>query len=51
MNKPKCDEYDCINFLIATQRIYSCTSSKSSTEKENVPAHDSFIEGSNNIVA
>lgn len=25
MNKPRCDEYDYINFLIATQKVYTCT--------------------------
>jgi putative transposase len=43
MNKPRCDEYDYINFLIATQRIYSCTeAAKVQPEKENAPAHDSL---------
>jgi len=43
MNPPKCNENDYINFLIATQRVFSCTEAgKVQPDQENGPAHDSF---------
>jgi len=43
MNKPKYNEYDYINFLITTQRIYSCTEAERvQPQKEDAPAHDSL---------
>ena len=42
MNPPKCDEYDYINFLMASPRIFSCTEAeKVQPEQETSPAHDS----------
>ena len=41
MNPPKCNEYDYINFLIATQKAYSCTEAERvQPDQENPPAHD-----------
>jgi len=43
MNPPKCDEYDYINFLIATPRVYSCTeAARVQPEQEDPPAHDAL---------
>lgn len=43
MNKPRCNEYDYISFLIATQRTYTCTeAAKVQPKKENAPHHDSL---------
>lgn len=43
MNKPKCDEYDYINFLVAAQRVFSAVeAAKSHPEGENAPAHDAY---------
>ena len=43
MNKPRCNEYDYISFLIATQRIYTCTEvARVQPEKEDAPQHDSL---------
>jgi len=43
MNRPRCDEHDYINFLIATQKDYTCTeAAKVQPEKENAPCHDSL---------
>lgn len=46
MNPPKVDEFDYINFLIAAQRVFTCTeASRSQPEKddeERGPAHDAF---------
>lgn len=41
MNPPKCNEYDYINFLIATQKADSCTEAERvHLDQENPPAHD-----------
>ena len=47
INPPKCSEFDYINFLIASSRVFSCTeASKCSFTNSNspspAPAHDSF---------
>jgi len=45
INPPKCSEFDYINFLIASSRVFSCTeASKCSFINSNspAPAHDSF---------
>ena len=43
MNRPRCDEYDYINFLVATQKVYTCTeAARVQPEAENVPCHDSL---------
>jgi putative transposase len=46
MNKSKVTEYDYINFLIGTQKVYSCTESERvhpDSNDEISPAHDSYI--------
>ena len=41
MNPPKCNDLDYINFLIATQRVYSCTeAARVQPPQLNPPAHD-----------
>ncbi len=43
MNPPKVNEYDYIDFLIGTQRVYSCTeAARVQPEEENAPAHDAI---------
>jgi Transposase DDE domain len=43
MNTPKCNEYDYIDFLIATPKVYSCTEAARVQPKEDDAAsHDSF---------
>lgn len=43
MNAPKCNEFDYIDFLIATPKVYSCTeAARVQPEKASLPAHDSF---------
>ena len=43
MNAPKCNEFDYINFLIATPKVYSCTeAARVQPEQAARPAHDSF---------
>jgi putative transposase len=43
MNPPKCDALDYIHFLIAAQRVFSCTeAARSQPPGENAPAHDAF---------
>jgi FOG: Transposase and inactivated derivatives len=43
INPAKCSEFDYINFLIASSRVFSCTeASKCSFFDSNSPAHDSF---------
>ncbi|MDF2577801.1 MAG: transposase family protein, partial [Chlamydiales bacterium] len=43
MNKPKCTELDYINFLIASQRLYSCTKAERVLYfPENPASHDAF---------
>jgi hypothetical protein len=41
MNPPKSDEYDYINFLIATPKVFSCTEAERvQPDAENPPSHD-----------
>jgi putative transposase len=43
MNKPKCSEYDYINFLVAAQRVFSAVeAAHSHPEGEGKPAHDAY---------
>ncbi len=43
MNPPKVNEYDYINFLIATQKAYSSVEAERvQPESENSPAHDAI---------
>ena len=45
MNPPKCDEIDYIHFLIAAQRVFSCTEAARSQPgygTGEAPAHDAF---------
>ena len=43
MNRPKCEELDYINFLIAAQRVFSSTeASRTHPAEEQGPAHDAY---------
>jgi putative transposase len=43
MNKPKCTEYDYINFMVVAQTVFSTTeASRSHPEGEQVVAHDAY---------
>lgn len=43
MNKPRCSEYDYIDFLIATPRSYSCVEAAAvQPERDKMPKHDAF---------
>lgn len=43
MNKPKCDDLNYIHFLIAAQRVFTCTeAARCQPEGEGSPAHDAF---------
>jgi len=43
MNPPKADELDYIHFLIAAQKVFTCTeAARSAPEAQNPPAHDAF---------
>jgi putative transposase len=43
MNKPKCTEYDYINFLVAAQKVFSAVEAgRSHPESERQPAHDAY---------
>ncbi len=43
MNRPKVNEYDYINFLIATQKGYSCVEAERvQPESEQAAAHDAI---------
>lgn len=43
MNPPKCHEIDYINFLVATQKAFSCTeAARVQPEQDNPPAHDAL---------
>jgi putative transposase len=43
MNRPKCTEYDYIQFLIAAQTAFTCTEAATSQpEQADPPAHDAF---------
>ena len=52
MNLPKFDEYDYINFLIATPKVFSCTEAERvQPDTENPPSHDAvtrFLRRSGN---
>jgi len=42
MNPPKCNENDYINFLMATQKVFSCTEAgKVQPDAADAPCHDS----------
>lgn len=43
MNKPKVTDYDYIDFLIGTQKVYSCTEAERvQPDKTGGPSHDAF---------
>jgi putative transposase len=43
MNPPKADELDYIHFLIAAQKVFTCTeAARSAPGSFNPPAHDAF---------
>jgi putative transposase len=43
VNAPKCNEYDYIDFLIATPRVYSCTeAARVQPNDDDAPAHDAI---------
>ncbi|HEY4699552.1 MAG TPA: IS701 family transposase, partial [Nitrososphaerales archaeon] len=43
MMPAKIDEFDYINFLVAAQRVFTCTeASRSQPEGGSRPAHDAF---------
>jgi len=43
VNAPKCNEYDYIDFLIATPRVYSCTeAARVQPDDNDAPAHDAI---------
>lgn len=43
MNKPKCDEQDYINFLVAAQKVFSATeAARSHPEGKETVAHDAY---------
>lgn len=43
MNRPKCDELDYINFLIAAQQVFSSVeASRTHPAEEQAPAHDAY---------
>jgi putative transposase len=46
MNPPKCDELDYIQFLVAAQKVFTCTeaarSQPETTSPKPPPAHDAF---------
>ena len=43
MNPPKCDDLDYIHFLIAAQKVFTCTeAARCAPEGKNAPAHDAF---------
>jgi hypothetical protein len=43
MNPPKCDDLDYIHFLIAAQKVFTCTeAARCAPEGERAPAHDAF---------
>ena len=43
MNRPKCDEMDYINFLIAAQRVFSSVeAAQTHPVEEQAPAHDAY---------
>ncbi len=43
MNSPKCDDLDYIHFLIAAQKVFTCTeAARCQLGREEAPAHDAF---------
>ena len=43
MNAPKCNEYDYIDFLIATPRVYTCTeAARVQPDDDDAPSHDAI---------
>jgi hypothetical protein len=42
MNAPKVNEYDYINFWIATQKVYSCTEAERVQSESTAAAHDAI---------
>lgn len=43
MNAPKCNEYDYIDFLIATPKVYSCTeAARVQPDDDDPPSHDAI---------
>jgi len=43
MNRPKCDAFDYIHFLIAAQEVFTCTeAARCQPEEADPPAHDAF---------
>jgi len=43
MNRPRCDDLDYIQFLIAAQRVFTCPeAARWAPEGENAPDHDAF---------
>jgi len=43
MNPPKCDDLDHIHFLIAAQKVFTCTeAARCAPEGAHPPAHDAF---------
>jgi putative transposase len=43
MNPPKCDDLDDIHFLIAAQKVFTCTeAARCQPEGQHSPAHDAF---------
>jgi putative transposase len=45
MNPPKVNEFDYINFLIAAQKVYSCTEAERVQPKStNAAAHDAITQ-------
>ena len=43
MNPPWCDDLDYIHFLIAAQKVFTCTeAARCAPEGERTPAHDAF---------
>jgi len=44
MNPPKCTDLDYIQFLIAAQRVFTCTEAARCYQEDNKPpAHDALI--------
>lgn len=42
MNPPKCDDLDYIHFLIAAQKVFTCTEAARCQPEGRAPAHDAF---------
>jgi putative transposase len=42
VNAPKCNEYDYIDFLIATPKVYSCTEAARVQPEDDAASHDAF---------